>query len=223
MWRADSLEKTLMLGDWRQEEKGTTEDEMVEWHHWLSGCESEQTLGDTRGQKSLECYSPWGHKTQTWLSDWTRTAILGWLKSLLRFGKSRMNFLGNPAQSALKLELSSWSPWRSKCKTLHQPRHMRVLQKNPVPWEWSHTKWLLSALRYSPAIREDPLETITEAWDSRVGQKRSLFRDTRWERKKRKRKPQTERNTHMRKTKRSLMQCVFLKCPVHTGCLSEGA
>ena len=34
MWRTDSLEKTLMLGDWRQEEKGLTEDEMVGWHHW---------------------------------------------------------------------------------------------------------------------------------------------------------------------------------------------
>ena len=33
MQRADSLEKTLMLEDWRQEEKGTTEDEMVRWHH----------------------------------------------------------------------------------------------------------------------------------------------------------------------------------------------
>ena len=38
MQRTDSLEKTLMLGkDWRQEEKGMTEDEMVGWHHWLNG------------------------------------------------------------------------------------------------------------------------------------------------------------------------------------------
>ena len=40
MQRADSLEKTLML-DWRQEEKGTTEDEMAGWHHGLDGRESE--------------------------------------------------------------------------------------------------------------------------------------------------------------------------------------
>ena len=33
MQRVDSLEKTLMLGDWGQEEKGTTEDEMAGWHH----------------------------------------------------------------------------------------------------------------------------------------------------------------------------------------------
>ena len=38
--RVDSLEKTLMLGDWGQEEKGTTEDEMAGWHHRLDGHES---------------------------------------------------------------------------------------------------------------------------------------------------------------------------------------
>ena len=43
--------------DWGQEEKGTTEDEMVGWHHWLSGFEFEQTLGDGEGQGSLACCS----------------------------------------------------------------------------------------------------------------------------------------------------------------------
>ena len=48
--------------DWRQEEEGTTEDEMVGWHHWLDGLKFEQTLGDCEGQGSLTCCSPWGHK-----------------------------------------------------------------------------------------------------------------------------------------------------------------
>ena len=48
--------------DWGQEEKRTTEDEMVGWHHWLNGHEFEQALGDSEGQGSLECYSPWGRK-----------------------------------------------------------------------------------------------------------------------------------------------------------------
>ena len=39
-----------------------TEDEMVGWHHWLKGHESEQTLGDGEGQGSLACCSPWGRK-----------------------------------------------------------------------------------------------------------------------------------------------------------------
>ena len=48
--------------DWRQEEKGTTEDEMVGWHHWLDGHQFEQALGAGDGQESLVCCSPWGHK-----------------------------------------------------------------------------------------------------------------------------------------------------------------
>ena len=48
--------------DWRQEEKGTTKEEMVGWHHWLSGHEFKQAPGDGDGQESLACCSPWGHK-----------------------------------------------------------------------------------------------------------------------------------------------------------------
>ena len=48
--------------DWRQEEKGTTEDKMVGWHHWLNGHEFEQAPGGGEGQGSLVCCSPWGRK-----------------------------------------------------------------------------------------------------------------------------------------------------------------
>ena len=47
--------------DWGREEKGVMEDEMVEWHHSLSGHEFEQTLGNSEGQRSLVCCSSWGH------------------------------------------------------------------------------------------------------------------------------------------------------------------
>ena len=57
MQKADSLEKILM-----REEKGTTEDETVGWHHRLDGRECEQAPGDGEGQGSLECCSPGGHK-----------------------------------------------------------------------------------------------------------------------------------------------------------------
>ena len=55
--RVDSLEKTLML----REEKGTTEDEMVGWHHQLDGHEFEHALGVGDRQGSLACCSPWNH------------------------------------------------------------------------------------------------------------------------------------------------------------------
>ena len=58
--------------DWRQE-KGTTEDEMVGWHHWLNGDEIEWTPGVGDGQGGLVCCSPWGSKEldkTEWL-NWT--------------------------------------------------------------------------------------------------------------------------------------------------------
>ena len=48
--------------DWGQGEKEMTEDEMVGLPHWLNGHEIEQTLGDSKGQGSPACCSPWGHK-----------------------------------------------------------------------------------------------------------------------------------------------------------------
>ena len=57
--------------DWRQEEKGTTEDETVGWHHRLNGHEFERTPGDGEGRQSLVCCSPWGRKesdTPWWLN-----------------------------------------------------------------------------------------------------------------------------------------------------------
>ena len=59
--------------DWRQEEKGKTEDEMVGWHHTLDGHEFEQALGVDDEQGSLACCSPWGHEesdSAEWL-NWT--------------------------------------------------------------------------------------------------------------------------------------------------------
>ena len=62
MQRTDSLEKTLMREDWSREEKGTTEDDMVGWHHRFNGHEFEQALGVGDGQGSLVCCNPWGRK-----------------------------------------------------------------------------------------------------------------------------------------------------------------
>ena len=65
--------------DWGQEDKGTTEDEMAEWHHRLNGCESEWTPGAGDGQGGLACCSPWGRQesdtTALWL-HWLTTGSL---------------------------------------------------------------------------------------------------------------------------------------------------
>ena len=67
LWPPDT--KSWLIGkdpdagkDWRQEEKGTMENEMVGWHHRLNGHGFEQALGVGEGQGGLVCYSSWGRK-----------------------------------------------------------------------------------------------------------------------------------------------------------------
>ena len=76
LWPPDS--KSWLTGkdphggkDWRQEEKGSTEDEICGWHHSLNEHEFEQTPGAGEAQGSLACCSPWVTKSWTWLSDCT--------------------------------------------------------------------------------------------------------------------------------------------------------
>ena len=73
IWKAPDAGK-----DWWWEEKGTTEDEMVGWHHRLDGHEFEWTPGVGDGQGSLACCSIWDCKesdTTEWL-DWTEEGFL---------------------------------------------------------------------------------------------------------------------------------------------------
>ena len=77
LWPPDAknahIRKDLDAGkDWRQEKKGTTEDEVVRCPHQLNGREFEQALGAGDRQASLACCSLWGvTKSQTWL-NWLR-------------------------------------------------------------------------------------------------------------------------------------------------------
>ena len=83
LWPPDA--KNWLIGkdpgagkDWRQEEKGMTEDEMVGWHHWLNGHEFEYALGVGDGQGGLMYYDPWDHKeldTTEWLNWTVNTSI----------------------------------------------------------------------------------------------------------------------------------------------------
>ena len=75
LWPLDA--KNWLIGkdpdagkDWRQEEKGTTEDKLVGWHHRLNRHEFEQTLGDDKRQGRLACCSPWGRRVrQDWATE----------------------------------------------------------------------------------------------------------------------------------------------------------
>ena len=71
--------------DWREEEKGITEDEMVGWHHWLNGHEFEQAPGDGEGQGSPVCCSPWGHKELD-MTEWVNNNLQRWILLSYPFG-----------------------------------------------------------------------------------------------------------------------------------------
>ena len=67
LWPPDAKDRLIREDpdagkDWGQEEKGTTEDEMVEWHYQLNGHESEQTLGDGERRGNQAFCSPWSHR-----------------------------------------------------------------------------------------------------------------------------------------------------------------
>ena len=82
--------------DWGQEEKGTTENEMAGWHHWLDGHESEWTPVVCDGQGGLACGYTWGRKESdtTERLNWTELKIIFsplamWKYAIIRFNAIR--------------------------------------------------------------------------------------------------------------------------------------
>ena len=119
--------------DWRQEEKGMTEDEMVGWHHQLNEHDFEQALGAGDGQGSLGCCSPWGHKeldTTEW-TNWTDIVEMGGgvkkrqvktQEEMRPLSENRKFFIWNGALllPLLHMEKASYSPhsnWRFVLKS----------------------------------------------------------------------------------------------------------
>ena len=82
--------------DWRQEEKGTTEDEMAGWHHGLNGRESEWTPGVGAGQGGLECCDSWGRKEMdtTERMNWTELKFLFSPLACSMFSNYSMKYTG---------------------------------------------------------------------------------------------------------------------------------
>ena len=92
MRRADSFDPDTGK-DWGQEEKGTTEDEMVGWHHRLNGRGVGWTLGDGDGQGSLVCCGSWGAKVgHDWVTELNLTEVI-WFNEGYSFCKKSINIL----------------------------------------------------------------------------------------------------------------------------------
>ena len=66
--------------DRRLEEKGTTEEQMIGWHHWLNGHKFEQAQEMVKNREAWHAAVHGITKNQTWLSNWTITFLL-WVQS----------------------------------------------------------------------------------------------------------------------------------------------
>ena len=141
---------------WRQEKKGTTEDEMIGWHHWLNGHEFEQSPGDGEGQGSLACCSSQGRKdldsteqlnsnsrdldkcsfSVNWISRWDCDKVgriliaQSWRKVLMELGV----FL-------LQERTEDMSPYRRANQAGW--KHEAVVVIHGCGWEGEHACWVL--------------------------------------------------------------------------------
>ena len=142
MWRTDSWKDPDAGKDWRQEQKGTTEDEMIGWHHQLNGHEfwnlKAQGIGDEHG--SLACCSPWGHKesnTAEWL-NWTDENF-----EVVLLPLHYLSYLISAILPSFVLLQSHWLPYHSS-NTLGRhlppgPLHLHFLLPGPfVPRSKAH-------------------------------------------------------------------------------------
>ena len=119
--------------DWGQEEKGTTEDEMAGWHHWLDGREFEWTLGDGDGQGGLVCYSSWGRKDSdtTEQLNWTDTKGNKCLPRTFLYLMLCGIFLFNSSHDPLCLY-----SYPSTVHETHKTHNARRLSKTLVQGKW---------------------------------------------------------------------------------------
>ena len=103
--------------DWRQEEKGTTEDEKIGWHHLLNGHKFEKALGIDDARGSLACCSPWGlqrvrHDRETEQNRWVIKIFLSFLYFLDELKPS----LADSLTVAKKVWENVFSAWFIKCE-----------------------------------------------------------------------------------------------------------
>ena len=105
--------------DWGQEEKGTTEDEMVGWHHQLYGHGFGWTPGVGVGQGGLACCGSWGRKE----SDTTKR--LNWTE--LNWRKDKRNFEKPESMHFWVRLLIPWTLWITCSGTIQYPTHVAMV------------------------------------------------------------------------------------------------
>ena len=148
--------------DWGQEEKGTTEDGMVGWHHQLDGHEFEQTPGVGDGQGNLACCSPWGRKESdtTERLNWTDYYRLNnsdtWLWPL-SCSWQRSGAAFEPKQP----EKCRVVPWPSCCLILVDWRSQEGEGSRWKSWSTGTERGWFSSLGDSGYVRACPSQPVT--------------------------------------------------------------
>jgi len=101
--------------DWKQEEKGTTKDEMAGWHHQLDGHEFEWTPGVGDGQGGLACCDSWGPQRvrHDWVTElnWSLTFSSSTWINCTRINSVSRSIWGGPSGSQAGWSLLRWDPW----------------------------------------------------------------------------------------------------------------
>ena len=144
--------------EWRQGQKGTTEDEMVGWYHQLYGHEVEQALGIGDGQGSLACYSPWGLKESdtteqlswTELRWWRLFSFSTYLSRITQIVNSRIDF--KPRSVYCEQVFLTTKFINRPQQTVGHYISNKHPDSTPLPWErWSPapSPWLGFAAKYS--------------------------------------------------------------------------
>ena len=124
--------------DWKQEEKGTTEDEMAGWHHWLNGRESEWSPGVGDGQRGLECCDSWGRKASDTTERLNWTELSTPLKSYLHVS-SKFSFPLSIVTSWYLLlapvysQLLIWHHFLIKGQVISLISKIRNIEEIPLP------------------------------------------------------------------------------------------
>ena len=152
--------------DWGQEEQGTTEDEMVGWHHGLDGRESEWTPGVGDGQGGLACCDSWGRKESN------TTERLNWLTTLKRISsvyggdmrhtsKSRereikwaWRILQNMWQKQSVMSQYPWIPYISSfpCRRRKPPEKFWPMSRSKAKWECIQEDGAFDYVKYGASM-----------------------------------------------------------------------
>ena len=130
--------------DCRQEEKGTTEDEMLGWHHWLNGREFEQAPGGGEGQESLVCYSPWDCKESDTAEQLNNKNLLrqhvqpshwdgSWVLRISLHGPEIPRWLSGK-EATCRCRRCVFNPWVGKIPWGRKRQPMPVFLPEIIPW-----------------------------------------------------------------------------------------